>query len=342
MLGEGDLNHADNDGSASSERSHRSLRARPRTHGLLRYRADIRSVGFVAANGVLATTGWLFAPRTPWVLVPWVVATCMSAWIVGVVTHNALHNPVFRSRTHNRLFQLWLSLSYGWPVSEYGPGHNLSHHRHTQKGRDLMRTTKVRSTSNLWNAVCFGPAVALEVMRANYRFAARARTTTPSWYRQLLLEMSAVWAMNIALACLDWKSATLFVFIPHLFAVWGVVEVNYLWHDGCDEDDPYNHSRNFVGRVFNFFTLNNGFHTIHHEKPGLHWSLAPEAHRELVHPFIHPALEQRSFFAYLARTFVWPGRRVHYTGVPITPVDPPDEPFLEQLTDGDVRELELS
>jgi fatty acid desaturase len=310
--------------------------------GVFRYRADIRSVCFVAAYGVLAVTGWLFAPATPWVLVPWVAVTCMSAWIVGVVTHNTIHSPVFRSRALNRAFQLWLSLSYGWPVSEFGPGHNLSHHKHTQKGKDLMRTTKVRSSSNLWNAVRFGPVVALEVMRANYRFVVRARTTARWWYRQLLVEMALVWGTNIALALLDWKRAALFVFIPHIYAVWGVVEVNYLWHDGCDEEHPYDHSRNFVGKVFNFLTLNNGFHTIHHDKPGLHWSLAPEAHRRLIHPHIHPALEQRSFLAYLARTFVWPGRRVRYTGEPYAPVNPPDAPFLAELTDGDIKELELS
>jgi fatty acid desaturase len=307
---------------------------------LLRYRADIRSVCFVAAYGVLAATGWLFAARTPWLLVPWVAATCMSAWIVGVVTHNAIHNPVFRSRAWNRAFQLWLSLSYGWPVSEFGPGHNLSHHKHTQKSADLMRTTKVRSRSNLWNAVCFAPTVAPRVTRANYHFAARARTVMPSWYRQLVAESVLVWAVNVTLLCLDWKRAVLFVFIPHLYAVWGVVEVNYLWHDGCDEDHPYNHSRNFVGRVFNFFTLNNGFHAIHHMKPGLHWSLAPEAHRRLVHPHIHPALEQRSLLVYLARTFVWPGKRVRYTGEPLVAVDPPDEPFVEALTDRERAELE--
>ena len=314
-------------------------RTSPRAKGILRYREDVRSIGFVAAYGVIATTGWLFAPRTPWLLLPWVATACMSAWIVGVVTHNAIHCPVFRSRALNRAFQLWLSLSYGWPVSEFGPGHNLSHHKHTQKGKDLMRTTKVRSRYNLLNAILFAPSVMLAVMRANYQFAARARKTAPSWHRQLVLESVVVWTFNVALALLDWRRAALFVYLPHLYAVWGVVEVNYLWHDGCDEDHPYNHSRNFVGRVFNFFTLNNGYHTIHHDRPGLHWSLAPAAHRELVHPHIHPALEQRSLLAYLARTFVLDGRRRRYTGEPFVPVDPPAEPFLDALTEGDVREL---
>jgi len=310
---------------------------RPR---ILRYHADLRSIGFVAACGVLSVLGWLFAPRSPFILVPWVAITCMSAWIVGVVTHNTIHSPVFRSRTLNRAFQLWLSLSYGWPVSEYGPGHNLSHHKHTQKGKDLMRTTQVRFRWNLLNAIVFGPAAALTVMRANWQFAARARTSAPAWHRQLMRETLVVWTVKIALLLLSWKKALLFVFLPHLYAVWGVVEVNYLWHDGCDEDDPFNHSRNFVGRVFNFFTLNNGFHTIHHMRPGLHWSLTPKAHAELVHPFIHPSLEQRSLLVYLIRTFVWPGKRIRYTGEPLDPVNPPDESFFVELPASELEELQ--
>jgi fatty acid desaturase len=318
--------------------SSRSVAAR----GIFRYHADVRSIVFVASYGILATTGWLFTPRSPWLVALWVAATCVSSWIVGVVTHNTIHSPVFRHRALNRAFQVWLSLSYGWPVSEYGPGHNLSHHKHTQKGKDLMRTTRVHFRWNLLNLLAFGPFAAARVARANQQFAARAKVRAKSWYRQFMLETVIVWAVKIALVCLSWKKALLFVFIPHLYAVWGIVEVNYLWHDGCAEDHPYNHSRNFVGKVFNFFTLNNGYHGIHHMEPSLHWSLAPKAHAELVHPFVDPALEQRSLVAYLVRTFVWPGKRVRYTGEPFEPVDPPDEPFITELGTDEMAELQLA
>ena len=35
----------------------------------------------------------------------------------------------------------------------------------------------------------------------------------------------------------------------------------------------------------NWFTFNNGYHGIHHMKPGLHWSLAPEVHAKELAPF---------------------------------------------------------
>jgi fatty acid desaturase len=116
---------------------------------------------------------------------------------------------------------------------------------------------------------------------------------------------------------LDWKKAVLYVLVPHLFANWGIVSVNFLQHDGCDNDNPYNHSRNFVGKFFNWWTLNNGYHGMHHMVPGKHWSLLPAAHAQLVAPHIHPALDQRSLFVYLWRTFIWPGRRVRFDGGPV-------------------------
>src|ERR1700722_11498890 len=134
-------------------------RPHPRT-GLLRHSADRRSIAFVAMYGVLAITGWFFTPKSTPLLAVWVAATAVTSWIVAVITHNTVHAPIFYNPRLTRLFQVWLSLSYGFPVSEYLPGHNLSHHKFTQKGADLMRTTKVRFGWNLLNAIAFVPAVA--------------------------------------------------------------------------------------------------------------------------------------------------------------------------------------
>ena len=288
----------------------------------------MRSIAFVALYGVLATTGWLFTPKSTPVLVLWVSVTAVTSWLVAVITHNTVHTPVFYDRTLNRIFQVWLSLSYGFPVSEYLPGHNLSHHKFTQKGADLMRTTKVRFGWNLLNAVFFVPMVAFSVTIANYKFAHTFGKARPAWLQQLRIETIAVWGVKIALLLVDWRKAVLFVFIPHVFAVWGITAVNFVQHDGCDEDDPYNHSRNFVGKWFNWLTFNNGFHGMHHVQPGLHWTLLPAAHAERLHPFIHPSLEQRSLAVYLWKTFFWPGKRVTYKGEPYAPVDPAEVDFL--------------
>ncbi len=305
---------------------------------LLRHPEDLRSIAFVAAYGVLATAGWRVAPHGP-LLVAWVAVTALSSWLVAVITHNTVHTPVFYNRRLNRALQVWLSLSYGFPVSEYLPGHNLSHHRFTQKGADLMRTTKVRFGWNLLNAIAFVPAVAFSVTLANMEFARTVGPTKPAWLRQLRLEIAAVWGVKLALLALEWHKALLWVFIPHVFAVWGITAVNFVQHDGCDEDHPYNHSRNFVGKWFNWLTFNNGFHGMHHVQPGLHWTKLRAAHMEQLHPHIHPSLEQRSLAVYLFRTFILPGKRVRYTGEPLVVVDPEPESFLRRMSGAEVASV---
>ena len=283
---------------------------------MLRYAADWRTIAFLCLFAALATTGWVLNPTGP-LLVGWVVVTAISSWICAVIAHNTVHCPVFRPRWANKLFQIWVSLSYGFPISEYVPGHNLSHHKFMQLRQDVMRTSKVNFSWNLLNFLLFFFAVGPGVTAGNYRYKKMMKERLPAWNRQLLVEIIAVWGVKLGLAVIDWRKTILFVVIPHLFAVWGITTVNFLQHDGCDNDHPVNHSRNFVGKLFNFFTLNNGFHGIHHETPGLHWSLTPQAHAERYHPTIHPELEQKSLAVYMFKTLIYPGKRVTFDGKPV-------------------------
>ena len=116
---------------------------------------------------------------------------------------------------------------------------------------------------------------------------------------------------------IDWRLGLMVLVIPHLYAGWGIVSTNYWQHDGCDENTKYNHSRNFTGKFLNFIAFNNGYHTIHHEKPHLHWSLLPEAHEKEIAPHIHPNLNTKHLFPFLWKTHIWPGKRLDYLGNPV-------------------------
>jgi hypothetical protein len=71
---------------------------------------------------------------------------------------------------------------------------------------------------------------------------------------------------------------------------------------------------------------NNGYHTIHHNRAGMHWSALGEAHDREVVPRIDPSLDEPSMVFYLARTYLFglgrPGRRdvaqAEQAAVPIT------------------------
>jgi fatty acid desaturase len=297
---------------------------------LLRYRADRRTLAFVFAWFAFEAAAWMGWSRLGLAArAALVVLLAAHSWLTAVITHNTLHSPVFHSRALNRLFQGVLSLTYGFPVSEYVPGHNLSHHRYLESRRDVMRTSKVRFRWHLLNLLFFFFAVGLDVTAANLRYAREAKGRSARWNRQRLWETAATWSVKLLLLALDWRRALWLVWLPHLWAVWGITTVNLLQHDGCDADHPANHSRNFTGRAFNWLTFNNGFHGIHHDEPGLHWSLLAGAHAERVRPLLDPRLEERSLAGYLVRTFVWPGKRVRFDGAPLVLLpEGPDEDWI--------------
>jgi fatty acid desaturase len=300
----------------------------------LRYAADVRTLVFVTTFFTLVAVQWTVAPLSLFggsaaVGVPLLLLTFCFSFFGAVATHNAVHCPVFEKRWANHAFQVVLSLTYGHMVSTFVPGHNLSHHKHTQTPRDVMRTTKLRFRWHLLNGLLFFVVVAHGILKGERRYVAAMKQRRRAWYRQLRLEQFVLYGLYAALLGLDWQRFVVLVFLPHKFAAWGIVTMNMIQHDGCDADRELGRSRNFVGRALNYFVFNNGYHTIHHMYPRLHWSLAPAAHAKEVAPRIHPSLEQSSLLAYVVRTFVWPGRRVRYDGAPLVlPDAAPDEAWV--------------
>ena len=90
--------------------------------------------------------------------------------------------------------------------------------------------------------------------------------------------------------------------VPAFMALWGIMFTNWVQHVGCDPTSRWNHSRNFVSRWMNFFVFENGFHSVHHDRPGLHWSRLAAQHAKVVH-LIEPRLNEGSIFGYAWRTY---------------------------------------
>jgi beta-carotene hydroxylase len=85
-------------------------------------------------------------------------------------------------------------------------------------------------------------------------------------------------------------------------ALFSIQVVNYLQHIETDAYSEWNHSRNFVSWMLKALLFNNGYHTVHHLKPGVHWSELPRLHAQHAAQ-IHPALLQRSWLGYVGHTY---------------------------------------
>lgn len=285
---------------------------------MLRFKADYRTLAFVALYFVFALLPWILWDRLhSWEILLFVLINCYLSFTCAVIVHNVIHVPIFYKNNINRVFQSILSLTYGHPVSAYVPGHNFSHHKYTQTAKDAIRTSKARFSLNILNQITFFFLMSGSILRDEIRFAKKARLQRPIWFRQYILELILVFGIKIAALLINWKCFLLFMLLPHQYAAWGIVGTNFFQHDGCDEAHEFNHSRNFTGKWFNWLMFNNGYHGAHHMKPNLHWSLLPEFHAKNLRPYIHPNLDRKDFLNYLFTAHIYPAKRIDYLGNPI-------------------------
>ncbi|KAF5579561.1 alkanal monooxygenase [Fusarium subglutinans] len=267
-----------------------------------------------------------------WVSLTLWLSLFQLSFMGAVTTHNAIHLPVFWSRNWNNFYQICLSLQYGGAVTVFIPGHNLSHHKYPQQARDVMRTTKVRYSWNLLNGLLFFWHVVLSGNKDDkLYFEAQARLNRPI-VRQRRREEIAVWGTTAVLILIDWRRWIWFALLPQFYAKYCILSLNFLQHDGCDMSSKYNFARNFTGITLNYLCFNNGYHTVHHLYPGLHWSVLPEKHQELIGPHIAKSLESSNILVYMWKSFIYPGLRLDYTGrrLVITKEENemPDEPWF--------------
>lgn len=279
-----------------------SARAAPAP--LLRERADLRSLAFVAAAVLLLLVPHLWRPQGL-AAFAWVAVSAWACFIASIVGHNHLHCAVFGRPAANIAFNVALSLARGHTASGIVVPHNFNHHPLALRDDDWIRPALAGHGLG-W------VRLARYVLRASVnmlvqRLGAGAPALPASQRRSLVIEKLALAAWIAGLLGSDWRVFALFDLVPWGIGLALLVGVNLLQHDRCDPDRPCGESRNFTGAFGNWLFFNNGFHTAHHLEPGLHWSRLPQRHAALRDQLPAADLEQRSILRYLWR-FGWSRR----------------------------------
>jgi fatty acid desaturase len=227
---------------------------------------------------------------------------CYFSFLNAVVIHNHLHQGVFQSKRANLWFRRVLSFGALYPASVNIPAHNLVHHHFEDDGQpDWAAPENVGFRWNLLNLVHFPNVAGPNTFAGAQRWAAVGARR--DFTRQYISEQVFAFGLTAILLINDFWAGLFFIVLPQLYGARCILRINLIQHEGCDIESQWNHSRNFVGRAFNWIMCNNGYHTIHHNRAGMHWSLLAEAHRREVVSRIHPSLDEKSMVWYLARTF---------------------------------------
>jgi fatty acid desaturase len=220
---------------------------------------------------------------------------------VAVMTHNHNHLPMWGSKTLNILTDWWLTVFYGFPIFAWIPTHNKNHHRFNNRAGDDSITYRVSEKNNFLTLISYPTVSGYYQQKAIFEYLKEMKSNNKEKF-WVCMSQYAVLVLWVAAALLiDWQKALLFVIIPQQVSLFSVLIFNYVQHVHADEMSEWNHSRNYTG-FLNFLLFNNGYHTIHHHKAGLHWHKAPEAHKEIEHN-IDPILLERSFWWYIVRSY---------------------------------------
>ena len=281
----------------------------------LRYDADVRMLAFQAVFAAVTYHRWTNTEHSSWpVAMALFLFSCHMCFVLAVATHNHVHMGSFKYHILNKLWNVVLSVSIGHPVSTFIPGHNYSHHAYVQSRKDIMRTYQMKYSWNLLNLLLFAPTISKRTMHNDLMYLKAQGSKGRPVYKQAWLEFSVTYAfLAYCLYTHPYRFVTT-IWLPQVWAKYAIITLNMLQHDGCDMHSKYNFARNFTSPVLNWWCMNNGYHTIHHMYAGLHWSLLVQRHAEKLHGNIDPNLEQPSILWYIFTAYVYPGKRLMYTG----------------------------
>ena len=258
--------------------------------GLLLRREDWHCVlyhAMVVAAFVVAFALWL-NPELSGIDGPWkralfaATAAPLLGWIagidIGVNYHNHAHRPMFTRPLLNRWFErLWTPFC-AWPAKYWAHYHVAVHHARLMQpgpgGDWTVRQKKADGTyeSCLRYQLRVWPWRSLKNFPRELRdghFDKRTAAVELAWF---LLLYSIPFALDPVMGLALWL-------LPHWCG--NCITMGrgmYIQHADCEawlEDKSQPHSANFPTPAFNLTMFNIGFHTEHHNVPGLHWSELP-------------------------------------------------------------------
>ena len=266
---------------------------------MLRYSADWKSVVYMVLTTGLLAVAWALPFFNPWVFAGLII----MAVPVGVIAHNHNHVRFWESKTMNVLTDYWITLFYGFPAFAWIPTHNKNHHKHNNNEKDDTRTWRYSEKNNLLTLMTY-PAISSFFQQGTIKeYVQKMWDRRPQrfWFfvsQYVLIALyvgGALW--------LNWQKALVYIIIPQQTSLFCILAINYLQHIHADEESKWNHSRNFVGPWLNFYLFNNGYHTAHHEQPGIHWSELPEKHKEIADN-VDDRLNVGNFWWFMFRTYI--------------------------------------
>jgi fatty acid desaturase len=197
-----------------------------------------------------------------------------------LMLHCVSHRRLFKRNVLNHFIPLVLGPLYGQTPYTYFAHHMGMHHPENNLYDDLSSTMKYQRDSKLGFLQYWADFFFVGMIKVPLYFARRKRGKL----MRMFLFGEIAWYAGVAAGLVFAPLATFWVFVlPFLLIRVLMMCGNWAQHTFVDADDPNNAYKNSVTLTnarHNRRCFNDGYHVVHHIKPGLHWSEMPASFEE--------------------------------------------------------------
>jgi hypothetical protein len=206
----------------------------------------------------------------------------------GLMLHATGHRPIFKRKW--AFLQTYIPFAMGpflghTPTS-FAAHHMWMHHAENNMLGDGSSTLAYKRDSFFFflhyfvRFFFFGHIQLLRylVLRGRHKTALRFFLGEMSW---LALAATAWWV--------NWAAALVVFIVPMLMMRWLMMAGNFAQHafvDVSDPDNGYKNSTNLINTSYNHKAYNDGYHIVHHLKPGMHYTDMAQYFEDHVQDFI--------------------------------------------------------
>jgi fatty acid desaturase len=241
--------------------------------------ANIGPLVHMALWGGLLALGLMLPAAGNWyVAAPLMVLLSLLTLSLTIgILHMHTHRPLFVSRRLNRMIDVMCCLAGGLTAVDMREVHIINHHRYNDGPLDI---TSTEGREHGLRAVWYWLTYSAHIHRHTTRmlFAAKVSAERRKRRHAYLVDVALlVVFLGILAGFADTTRLFLFYVIPFVLVQVNAGYFGWLTHGPARgfDDDP-SKSVNTVGNVLNFLTFNQGYHSVHHRYPGIHWTQIPD------------------------------------------------------------------
>ncbi|MCY7311661.1 MAG: fatty acid desaturase [Chitinophagaceae bacterium] len=197
----------------------------------------------------------------------------------GLMFHCLCHRKMFKT-PHQKPFHAYITWIlcplFGHAPEGYFSHHMGMHHIENNLPEDTSSTMAYQRDSVKDFLAYFFKFISVGVINTiRYLFNRKRKKL----YQRLTAGEYIYFAFCIGMCFVNFKAAMLVFIVPLLFARLVMMLGNWTQHSFIDAKDPenlYTSSINCINTVYNKTCWNDGYHIVHHLRPGMHYTEMPE------------------------------------------------------------------